>query len=62
MAMVVALTGAMPAMAQVTAAKDDDILDAPPQFKESLSNGRIKPAATELTRQNIQGAPIKGPA
>lgn len=45
------------AMAQVSSASDADIQDAPPQFKSSLSNGRIKPDASELTRQNIQGAP-----
>lgn len=48
---------AMPAMAQVGAATLDDIVDAPPQFKEALSGGKIKPQASELTRQNIQGAP-----
>jgi len=47
----------MPAMAQVGAATLDDIADAPPQFKEALSGGKIKPQASELTRQNIQGAP-----
>ncbi|WP_068086420.1 hypothetical protein [Novosphingobium rosa] len=45
------------ALAQVSSASDADIQDAPPQFKSSLSNGRIKPDASELTRQNIQGAP-----
>lgn len=46
-----------PALAQVGAATLDDVQDAPPQFRESLSGGKIKPDASELVRQNVQGLP-----
>ena len=48
---------AAPAAAQVGQPSDDDFKDAPPQFREALSNGRIKADPSELTRQNIVGAP-----
>lgn len=51
-----AMTGS-PALAQVGAATDEDFQEAPPQFREALSGGRIKPDESELTRQNIKGAP-----
>lgn len=48
---------ALPAAAQVGSVSDDDIKDAPPQFRSDLSHGRIKPSDSELVRQNIEGAP-----
>lgn len=52
-----AILQAGPVVAQVGAPTDDDFKDAPPQFRESLTGGRIKPDASELVRQDVKGAP-----
>ncbi len=51
------LVAASSAHAQVGAPTDDDFKDAPPQFREALTGGKMKPDASELTRQNVKGAP-----
>ncbi|WP_313803739.1 hypothetical protein [Sphingobium sp.] len=48
---------ASPGIGQVGQATDEDFQEAPPQFREALSGGRIKPDESELTRQNVQGVP-----